>query len=69
MEKLAEVLYALNPDRQPWDGDPFGFQEALRRREHRAQLALIQAEKLIDLGVIRTEQLHDLPTMWQLGCR
>lgn len=66
MEKLAEALYALNPDRQSWNGDSFGFEEACRRGEHQAKLALRQAEMLVKLGVIDELATELIPSMWEL---
>lgn len=66
--KVAEALYALDPDRQPWDGDPFGFQEAIRRGEYRVKKAIKQAEMLSDLGFLDFEVLeHAQVSMWEIG--
>ena len=53
ISKVAEVLHALAPARQPWDGDAYSFREALRRGEHGALVALKQAEVLVELGFTR----------------
>lgn len=66
MEKLAELLYALNPDTQPWNGDPYGFAEACKRGEHRAKLALRQAEALLAFDLINEDRLEAAPSMWEL---
>lgn len=50
--KIAEMLYALNPDTQSWDGDPFSFQESLKRNLFHSRIAINQASVLEDNGLI-----------------
>ena len=56
--KIAEVLFDLNPDKQPWNGDPYSYAEATRRGEYHAGLAAKQAATLIELGYVNPSKLH-----------
>lgn len=53
---LALVLFKLNPDTQPWNGDAYAFSEALRRGEYRAELAVKQARSVIQSGWTRPDE-------------
>lgn len=65
--RVAEALYAANPDLQPWDGDPFGFQEAIRRGEWRVKVAIEQAKLLRDLGFVDVPAVRgNAINMWEL---
>ena len=66
MDKLAEVIYALSPDVQPWNGEAYGYREAMRIDLHNAKRALAQATLLADLGVIDTDKIDTLPSQWDL---
>jgi hypothetical protein len=47
--QLAEAIYNLNPEVQPWNGDPFTLREALGRNAPRAWLAYAQADAVLAL--------------------
>lgn len=43
--EVAVAIYRHNPAIQPWDGDPFGFDEP--RAEYKRDLAYRQADSVI----------------------
>lgn len=45
VDDIARVLYTLNPARQPWNGDPYGFYES--GAEHERNRARVQARAVI----------------------
>ncbi|SHU68420.1 Uncharacterised protein [Mycobacteroides abscessus subsp. abscessus] len=47
IEKMARVLYGLNPAIQPWDGDPYGFDEP--RARYARDLAYKQARAVAEV--------------------
>ncbi len=52
LEKIARIVYEVNPARQPWDGDCYTYGEAKRLNDHRIRLAHKQAKKLIESGLV-----------------
>lgn len=44
-QEVARAIYRHNPAIQPWDGDPFGFDEP--RAQHKRELAYKQAEAVV----------------------
>ena len=48
VEILARIIYSLNPDRQPWDGDAFVFNENHTWAGQNTKLAVKQAKAIID---------------------
>lgn len=66
--RLAEFLYGFNPDKQPWDGDAFGFQESLRRNGEwsHADLCLRQARALVAEGAVVASACQALPGVWEV---
>lgn len=49
-EAIAKAIYKLNPEIQPWDGDPFSFEEAkAHANSYYAKLAYEQADEVIEL--------------------
>lgn len=51
IEKMARVLYGLNPEIQPWDGDPYGFDEP--RARYARDLAYKQARAVAEVLAAR----------------
>ncbi|MFS0885239.1 hypothetical protein [Aeromicrobium sp. 179-A 4D2 NHS] len=49
-DEYARAIYALNPDLQPWDGEPFTFDEP-RNVTAKRDLAIRQADALIASGI------------------
>jgi hypothetical protein len=46
-DQIAKLIYDLNPEIQPWDGDPFEFHEP--RAGYKKKLAYRQADAVIEL--------------------
>lgn len=44
---VAKAIYDINPEIQPWDGDPFMFHEP--RAGYKKQLAYRQADAVLGL--------------------
>lgn len=51
-DEYARAIYALNPDKQPWNGDPYLFDEPRGAGDStKKELAYQQADALIASGV------------------
>lgn len=50
VETLAKILYANNPDFQPWDGDAFGWNDPRNSNGSRREKAIKQAEAILAAG-------------------
>lgn len=59
-DEYARAIYALNPDMQPWDGEPFTFDEP-RNVTTMRDLAIRQADALIASGAApaTASETHD----------
>lgn len=66
--RLASFMYGFNPDKQPWDGDAFGFEEPLKHNGvwSGASLCLRQARALVAEAAVVASACRTLPSMWEV---
>lgn len=50
VEALAQRIFSINPDTQPWNGDAFSWRDARNRSGHRRAKAIETAEALVADG-------------------
>lgn len=48
-DAIAKAIYDLNPTIQPWNGDPYSFEEVwVFSNDHHLHLAYLQADAAIE---------------------
>ncbi len=56
IEKAARLIYDLNPDLQPWDGDAYGYHETINwSGKTHSKTALAQAKALAQSGLLKED--------------